>query len=85
MDRMTLSTPDGEVVPAPGCAQRDLLHRLKQYEDLHQSLLDQLAQANQRLDDLRAQGRIKSVTYRQFLAQRLTLKDLLARIDLYVR
>ena len=36
-------------------------------------------------EDLRAQGRTRSATYQQLLAQKLTLKDFLSRIDLFVR
>ena len=39
----------------------------------------------EKLESLRAQGRTRSATYQQLLAQKLTLKDFLSRIDLFVR
>jgi hypothetical protein len=85
MDRMTVPVPEGEITAAPGRTPQEILDRLSQYEDLHQSLLEQLEAVGQMLDALRAQDRTKSVTYRQLLAQRLTLRDLLGRIALYVK
>ena len=72
MDRMT----------APGGA---LLPGQSQYEDLRASLEGQLASTLEKLESLRAQGRTRSATYQQLLAQKLTLKDFLSRIDLFVR
>lgn len=79
MKRMT-RIAEGRVELAEGCRIEDALGRLSQYESLEQQLADTLT----RLDALRAQGRTGSATYRQQLAQKLTLKDLLARIALYV-
>ena len=56
-----------------------------QYEDLRASLEGQLASTLEKLESLRAQGRTRSATYQQLLAQKLTLKDFLSRIDLFVR
>ena len=83
MKRMT-RIAEGRAELAEGCRIEDALGRLSQYESLHRSLEQQLADTLTRLDALRAQGRTGSATYRQLLAQKLTLKDLLARIALYV-
>ena len=83
MKRMT-QVSEGNATLAENCRIEDALRRLAQYESLHQSLDQQLADTLAKLDNLRAQGRTGSVTYRQLLGQKLTLKDLLARIALYV-
>lgn len=83
MKRMT-QMAQGRAALAEGRRLEEALNRLAQYEALHQSLEQQLADTLARLDALRAQGRTGSATYRQLLAQKLTLKDLLARIALYV-
>ena len=83
MRRMT-QVLAGKAALAENCRVEDALLRLSQYESLHQSLEQQLADTLAKLDGLRAQGRTGSVTYRQLLSQKLTLKDLLARIALYV-
>ncbi|HIS19880.1 MAG TPA: hypothetical protein IAB43_02700 [Candidatus Spyradocola merdavium] len=81
MDRMT--APGGALLP--GQSSEEALRRLSQYEDLRASLEGQLASTLEKLDSLRAQGRTRSATYQQLLAQKLTLKDFLSRIDLFVR
>lgn len=81
MDRMT--APGGALLP--GQCSEEALRRLSQYEDLRASLEGQLASTLEKLDSLRAQGRTRSATYQQLLAQKLTLKDFLSRIDLFVR
>ena len=81
MDRMT--APGGALLP--GQPSEEALRRLSQYEDLRASLEGQLASTLEKLDSLRAQGRTRSATYQQLLAQKLTLKDFLSRIDLFVR
>lgn len=81
MDRMT--APDGALLP--GQSSEEALRRLSQYEDLRASLEGQLASTLEKLESLRAQGRTRSATYQQLLAQKLTLKDFLSRIDLFVR
>ena len=81
MDRMT--APGGALLP--GQSAEEALRRLSQYEDLRASLEGQLASTLEKLESLRAQGRTRSATYQQLLAQKLTLKDFLSRIDLFVR
>ena len=83
MKRMT-QMAQGLAALAEGRRLEEALDRLAHYEALHQSLEQQLADTLARLDALRTQGRTGSATYRQLLAQKLTLKDLLARIALYV-
>lgn len=81
MDRTT--APGGALLP--GQSPEEALRRLSQYEDLRASLEGQLASTLEKLESLRAQGRTRSATYQQLLAQKLTLKDFLSRIDLFVR
>ena len=81
MDRMT--APGGAL--QPGQSSEEALRRHSQYDDLRASLEGQLASTLEKLDSLRAQGRTRSATYQQLLAQKLTLKDFLSRIDLFVR
>lgn len=85
MNRLTLPLPGGGATLAPEASEQDALRRLRQYEDLHQSLETQLSDTLQKLDSLRAQDKTKTVTYRQLLGQKMTLRDLLSRMELYVR
>ena len=78
-----MTAPGGALLP--GQSSEEALRRLSQYEDLRASLEGQLASTLEKLDSLRAQGRTRSATYQQLLAQKLTLKDFLSRIDLFVR
>ena len=78
-----MTAPGGALLP--GQSSVEALRRLSQYEDLRASLEGQLASTLEKLESLRAQGRTRSATYQQLLAQKLTLKDFLSRIDLFVR
>ncbi|MGN1250031.1 MAG: hypothetical protein ACI4XW_08105 [Candidatus Spyradocola sp.] len=56
MKRMT-QVSAGKAALAENCRVEDALLRLSQYESLHQSLEQQLADTLAKLDGLRAQGR----------------------------
>jgi len=57
--------------------------RLAAFERMYADVLKEQKEVLERLDALRAAGKQKGATYRQLLAQKLTLRDLIGRFDIY--
>lgn len=75
---------EGDYCLGPGVCPEAALRRLGQYEDMHEALLKELASLQRELETLKAQGKTKTVTYKQNLANRLTLMGLCSRFSVYV-
>lgn len=54
--------------------------RLAAYDAFAHDVRAELAQVGARMDDLRAQNKVKTATYRQLFASRITLKDIDGRL-----
>lgn len=54
--------------------------RLEEYEGFARDVRAELAETNARMDALRAEGKTKTATYRQLFANRVTLKEIDARL-----
>ena len=54
--------------------------KLAAYEAFAQEVRVELAGATQRMEELRAAGKVKTATYRQLFANRITLKEIDARL-----
>ena len=78
MNRLTMKTPEGQVQTQ--ASQEDILARLYAYEDWAQGLLAQLHRADIQLEALKAQGRTKTVSFRQILGERLMLRSMVERM-----
>lgn len=55
--------------------------RLEAFEAFTRDVRDELEQTNARMEELRVAGRVKTVTYRQLFALRMTLKDIDRRLE----
>ena len=55
--------------------------RLAAYDAFAQGVREELAQIGERMDDLRAQDKVKTATYLQLFAARITLKDIDRRLQ----
>lgn len=84
MTRYTVISADGTISPAEGVTQSQLLERLAAYETMHQALLAERNTIVSEMERLRGEGKNKSVTYQQHLANKLMIMSLLDRIDLYL-
>lgn len=60
--------------------QADTAARLVAFEQFASDARAELAGTTARMDELRAQGKVKSATYRQLFAIRATLKDIDRRL-----
>lgn len=84
MGRLTEKTGPGSYMLISGDGQAEVLKRLGQYEDMHQALLAERKKLIQDLERLKAQGKTNTITYKQLLANKLTVMGLLSRFDTYV-
>lgn len=56
--------------------------RLKAFEDMLAAILKQYEDTTEKMAKLKAQGKEKTVTYRQLLTNKMTLKEVLFRMGL---
>lgn len=54
--------------------------RLEEFEGFARDVRAELAETSARMDALRAENKIKAATYRQLFANRITLKEIDARL-----
>lgn len=64
--------------PAAGISRGQLIDRLGRHEDVLAALRREYADAEVQIALLRDEGRIRSATYHQLVANRITLKSVLA-------
>ena len=74
MERYT--TREGNEVRVRPEQLEQALARLAQFEDMAQGLDQEQAEIAQRLEQLRSQGREKTVQFRELLAQKLTNQNM---------
>lgn len=55
--------------------------RLAAYDAFAEEVRADLASTTARMEELRVQDKVKTATYRQLFASRLTLKEIVARLD----
>lgn len=81
MNRLTEKLADGGYKIDPR-AVGEAVRRLGLYEDVHQSLLDNNFRMDEELARLRAQGKQKSVRFRELLGQKMVNQNLLGYFEL---
>ncbi len=77
--RLTSKGPDGSYVAAPDVERGVLLDRLGRHEDVLESLQVEYNDTLAQIERLRAENRVHTATYRQLVANRITLKSVLGR------
>jgi TolB-like protein len=55
--------------------------KLERYERFAEGIRDELAETDSKLQELKAQGRTKTATYRQLFANRFMLEEMVSRLD----
>ncbi|MEE1210182.1 MAG: hypothetical protein U0K60_09120 [Parafannyhessea umbonata] len=64
-----------------GMAAAERERRLERYEAFAAGVREDYGNAVRQMDDLRAQDRVKTATYRQLYAYKLTLDEILDRLE----
>ena len=81
MERLTQKLPQGgyeaKVYPF------SVLERLGRLEDLYDALIAEREKTASQMEELRGQGKVKTVTYQQHIAHKLMLQNLIDRMDIY--
>ena len=62
---------------------RDSMEKLAAYERMQEAVKKGYEDTRERMERLKAQGKVKSVTYSQLMAQKLTYKHMLALYEWY--
>lgn len=61
------------------------LNRLGQFEDLYENLCRERGETAEKMKALAAQGKTKTVSYKQLFAGKLTLMNMISKIEIYVK
>lgn len=80
MDRLTTKNENGYTVSDIEASVK----RLGCFEDMYESLENELADTVSKMEKLKAEGKIKSVTYNQLFANKLTVMNIISRIEVYL-
>lgn len=57
--------------------------RLEAFEKMLQNVKDRFADTTKKMEGLKAQGKTKSVTYNQLMAEKLSLQKMLSMYEIY--
>ena len=78
--RLTVHDEAGAVLAAGETPMEDVLERLASFEDLVDDVYGRYVDTLARIDALRAAGKVKTVTYRQLVSNKVSLRE---TIDLF--
>ncbi len=57
--------------------------RLEAYEKMRQNVLAEFSSMEKQMEELKAQGKVKSATYRQLMGRKMTYQTILKLYELY--
>lgn len=57
--------------------------RLDAFENMLKNVKDRYADTTEKMEKLKAEGKVKSVTYNQLMAEKLTLQKMLSMYEIY--
>lgn len=57
--------------------------RLAAFENMLKNVKDRYADTTEKMEKLKAEGKLKSVTYNQLMAEKLTLQKMLSMYEIY--
>lgn len=80
MERYTIKTENGYTAADTEKAVR----RLACFENMYASLENELSDTVSKMEKLKSEGKTKSVTYKQLFANKLTLMNIISRIEVYL-
>jgi hypothetical protein len=83
MNRITKILSDGTYVFEYGRKNEELILQLAKYEDMYEALCAEQTKILADMDKLRLAGKTKTVTYKQLLANKLMVMNLLGRFGIY--
>lgn len=76
MDRVTNRIDEDEILLS--CEQQQAIKKLASYEDAHEAVLKEYDRVSDQINQAKAQGRMRGVTANQFIAQKMSLQNVLS-------
>lgn len=62
----------------------EAIKKLGRFEDMYEALQKELSDTADKMEKLKAEGKTKSVTYKQLFANKLTVMNIISRIEIYL-
>ena len=82
MERLTVKGEKGWQ-SAEGISTEQITERLAAFENMYEALEKEIIRTESSLDKLKAEGKTKSATFRQLLAEKLKLSEMIKRCDFW--
>ena len=57
--------------------------KLKAYEDMRKNVIDRFNVAAEKMDKLKAEGKEKSVTYKQLMTEKMSMQKIISMYEIY--
>lgn len=77
MERYTNKNENGIYEIEKKVAMEEATERLARFENVYEALQNSLADAEEKMEEMRSQGKVKSVTFQQFLVKKINYDNLL--------
>ncbi len=61
----------------------DAAERLARFENVYEALRQSLTDTKEKLEGLRSQGKVKSVTFQQFLGKKINYENLMSLFEIH--
>lgn len=83
MKRLTKKIADGTYAAAEGHSSDEIVLKLAKYENMYDALLAEQSKIITDIEKLRLTGKSQTVTFKQLLANKMMLMDLISRFNIY--
>ncbi|MGE5380589.1 MAG: hypothetical protein ACM3NT_05920 [Methylocystaceae bacterium] len=83
MERFTVKLADGTYAAADGCSSDEIVQKLAKFENMYDTLCREHDKVIADMEKLRLAGKSKTVTYKQLLANKMMIMELISRFDIY--
>lgn len=84
MERLTKQISDGTYILSQDHNNEDIIKKLAKFENMYEALCAEQSKIISDLETLRTEGKTKSVTYKQLLANKFMIMNLIGRFEIYV-
>ena len=83
MHRLTRKTESGSYEVIEGFSQEDIIIKLACFENMYDALKNEQLKIAKEMDNMRSDDKTKTVTYKQKLANKLLIMDIIGRFEVY--
>lgn len=83
MERLTRKLADGTYAAAYNHSDEEIIQKLAKYDDMYETLFIEQSKIIANMEKLRIAGQSKTVTFKQLLANKMMIMNIIGRFDIY--